>query len=71
MVRVVYTPAAEFDLSQLIPAHQQEVRAWEKTVELPDPKRVGYLRHQVGPVRIWFQVEKSEIHVCDIRVLPE
>lgn len=69
MPKVVYHPAAEFDLTQLIPDLQKKVRAWEKAVELPSPPRVGYLRDQVGPVQIWFQVEKSEIHVCDIRVL--
>lgn len=71
MPRVVYNPAAEFDLSQLIPQFQLEVRKWEEAVELPDPARVGYLRDQVGAVQIWFQVEEEEIHVCDIRLLTE
>lgn len=69
MARVLYNPAARLDLSRLIPAHQQEVLAWEKTVKLPEVDRVGYLRDQVGPVQIWFQVEQGEIHVTDIRVL--
>lgn len=69
MVRVLYNPAARLDLSQLTPAHQQEVLAWEKTVELPGADSAGYLRDQAGPVQIWFQVEQGEIHVTDIRVL--
>lgn len=68
MPKVVYNPAAEFDLSQLVPELQQEVRAWEQVVELPKHDRVGYLKDVVGPVHIWFQVENREIHVCDIRV---
>ena len=69
MARVLYNPAARLDLAQLIPAHQQEVLAWEKTVELPESDPAGYLRDQAGPVQIWFQVEQGEIHVCDIRAL--
>jgi mRNA-degrading endonuclease RelE of RelBE toxin-antitoxin system len=69
MIKIVYHPAAEFDLSRLISDHQQKVREWERTVQLPDQTRVGYLRDQVGPVQIWFQVENNEIRVCDIRVI--
>lgn len=69
MVKIVYNPAAEFDLSQLRPDDRQEVREWEKTVQLPNPARVGYLHDQAGPVHIWFQVEQGSIHVCDIRVI--
>jgi hypothetical protein len=68
MLKIVYHPAAEADRERLIPAHEEEVRAWERAVQLPEPHRVGYLRDQAGPVQIWFQVEEGEIHVCDIRV---
>jgi len=67
--KIIYNAAAKYDLSQLGAEHQKQVRAWEESVELPHPTRVGYLRDQVGPVQIWFQVEGRQINVCDIRVL--
>lgn len=68
MTKVVYNRDAELDLAALIPEYQQKVKDWAREVQMPSDESFGYLNDVVGPVKIWFQVEKREIHVTDIRV---